>query len=332
MRTAITLLVVSSLSACSSISSMQVVQEVKSDGLVYHLPKRDFLVTVTREANKPPVVALSVTEPYGDLSTTYVVEHNSHLLAKNKLTVNVNEAGLLSTSKATTTIDLDGVAKAIGGLGGRTRASIVKSPIEKSAKLPECMAVGSHVFVIQVPGEDIPVCRPGPNADPITVSIRPLWATTPIKVETRTSPGTRDSGLFYRMNRPYLMAAAGPEVNAASLVMSPSESQTYFLPVTRGLFTTNDADFTFAQGIPTKYEQETDGELLALFKLPAKVLEEYFNAVGAALGKSKENDDKRTAALTASLKLEIEKKRVEACLEAIRTKNDTAFKDLKCGD
>jgi hypothetical protein len=138
------------------------------------------------------------------------------------------------------------------------------------------------------------------------------------------------SGVFYRQNEPYNITVTGNGVKVAKIVFSPSSSPTEFLPASRTFFSNNSAEFTFVDGVPTKYKQDTDGELAALFKLPGDVLSAYFSAIGSIFDSFKSNDTKQSDALSASLSLELQKQKVNACLAAIKANDTQKIKDLGC--
>ena len=103
------------LLGCSSIKSVQKPDSSNSDGLTYFLPKKDFLVTVAIKKEGSNTVldklALGTTPSYPDLSTQYVLKHGTNLFGKNTLDVGVNEKGLLSSTKSTTTSSVSDVFK-----------------------------------------------------------------------------------------------------------------------------------------------------------------------------------------------------------------------------
>lgn len=144
-----------------------------------------------------------------------------------------------------------------------------------------------------------------------------------------------ESGLYYRQQEPYLIQVQGAGINSAAVLMAPNESPVRFLPVSKTFFSGNSADFAFEDGVPTKYKQETEGEIVALLKLPADVLSAYFSAAGAVFDAFKERDQKEAAALAESLKLEVARKKYEACIVALKAAGKDGgalFKELKCDD
>ena len=136
------------------------------------------------------------------------------------------------------------------------------------------------------------------------------------------------AGIFYRQDLPYLVTVTGGAVNEAAMVFSPSDSRTHFLPIARTFFSSNSADFELSDGVPKRYKQASDGEGIALFKLPADVLSAYFSAVGSLFDAFKVRDTKQAEMLGESLKLELAKKKYDACLEALQAKDDNRIKAL----
>jgi len=180
---------------------------------------------------------------------------------------------------------------------------------------------GTHSFVYKTPGSH--------QACGMNIKISQQEKLVNISSHFKESE-EEHSGIFYRQNIPYLVTAVGNEFNVASVVFSPSESETHFLPVSKTFFSNNKADFAFVNGIPTKYDQETEGEAIALFKLPADVLGAYFTAIGSVFDSFKANDEKEASALTESLKLELAKKKYDACVSAIKAGDETLIKELSC--
>jgi hypothetical protein len=332
MRALILFLVTVVLGGCSSITSKKGIKNDEGDGLIYYMPKKDFLVTVTRAGGKLTAITLGTTTAYADLSKTYSLHYHRNLLAKNKLEVEVSPSGLLTTSKSNTTGDIAEAFKSLGTSAGSIRALGISSGSTQRRILPKsvpCDVDGAHTFVFDGAVESESIC-----GGSITVAIQRLWNKDEEgKIATSKKDGSEDSGIFYRMNRPYLFVASGGGLNAASVVNSPSESDVLFLPISRTLFAANDAQITLHEGggVPSKYVQETDGELVALFKIPANILTGYFDAIAATFGKSSANDKAQAAALNDALKVEIVKQKYEACLAAIRAKDDKLIADLKCG-
>lgn len=330
MRVTVVLLALCA-SACSSITSKQGVGDTGGDALIYYMPKKDFLVTVTRASGKLTGITLGTTAAYADFKRAYALSYHRNVLAKNKLEIEVSPAGLLTTSKSNTTGDIAEAFKSLGTSAGAIRALSVATVTAQARAMPKtipCDTDGTHTFVFDAAATKGDVC-----GGQITVQIEALWDQTKEgKVKTAKKDGDEDSGIFYRMNRPYLMTASGGGLNAASVVHSPSESPPLFLPIARTVFSANDAQITLTEGgIPSKYLQETDGEFVALFKIPANILTAYFDSIAAMFGKSSANSKAELAALNDSLKLEIVKQKYEACLAAIRAKDDKLIADLKCG-
>ena len=142
--------------------------------------------------------------------------------------------------------------------------------------------------------------------------------------------GKTTAGIYYRQNEPYLVTVKGSNLSASTIVFSPSQSSTYFLPVSKTFFANNEAEFELEFGVPTKYKQETGSELLSLLKLPADVIGAYFAAVGQVFDNFKAADTSETAALTESLKLELAKRKYEACIQAIKDEKPARIKELGC--
>ncbi len=83
-----------------------------SDGLVYYLPKRLLIASVTMSAMDPkatdllaPTVAsvdVVVTDPFPDLSTKYVAKYNRNWVGENSIKLVSSTSGLLTTAESKT--------------------------------------------------------------------------------------------------------------------------------------------------------------------------------------------------------------------------------------
>jgi hypothetical protein len=307
-----------SVLGCSSIKSIESPASDSSDGLMYYMPKKDFLVTIVKNGGKITTVSLGTTGAYPDTSKSYVLKYDQNLLGKNTLNVGADINGLLKSSKSTT---VSGVSDVLKNLG-ETLGTLTALGAEAVAPPDDCPADGTHTFTIA--GEttkDKSLCG-------LKITVTKL-ATTQSAPLSQTA-GVSYSGVFYRQAEPYRMVATG-SLNTSAIVFSPSSAPVHFLPVSKTLFSNNEADFDFTDGMPTKYNQDTDGELVALSKLPATILSAYFSAIGTVFDSFKERDTKQADALNAQLKLELAKKKYDACVVAIQAKDNTAIQQLDCG-
>lgn len=320
MKITIIVLTVIALSACSSIKSIQSPDKGTDsvEGLTYFMPNKDFLVTITIKNQKINKVVLGTTPSYPDLSTQYVLRHGGNVFGKNTLDVGVNEAGLLTSTKSTTISNVadafKNLATTVGQLGGLR----IMKDVDKDQP---CTNDGDHSFVFKVTGQH--------KACGMVINITKKADLVNVVPHSKTA-NKEYSGIFYRQNIPYLITATGEGLNVASVVFSPSESETHFLPVSQTFFSNNEADFLFVEGIPTKYKQETEGEVVALFKLPADIIGAYFTSIGNLFNSFKAKDRGEADALAESLKLELAKKKYDACISAIKAGDDELITKLGC--
>lgn len=303
------------LTACSSVKSTQAPNaETTSDGLTYFMPKKDFLVKVTVANGKVSNIALDTTEAYPDLSIQYVLNHDLNIVGKNTLNVGVNEKGLLSSATSTTT---SGVSEAFQGLAktlGTIHTMAVPPGINNLPSPPaECKSDGIHTFIYNSVTGPMAVC----NDIKITITHETTGVTNLVAAAKENA--TAYSGIFYRQSQPFRMRAEGSGFIVESTVYSPSYSHTLFLPVSKTFFSDNKADFAFKDGMPTKYDQQTDGEIVAALKLPADVIGAYFGAVGNLFNSFKSTDTAEISAVNEKLKLEMANRKLDACLAAIKS-------------
>lgn len=315
---------------CASISSSPATDQ--TDGLVYFLPKKNVLVTVIKKVDVntkfiSTTVEIASTAAFPDLSQPYAINFNRNLVGKNALKVGISSTGLLSSSKATSTGGLTDALKnlveSVGMLSGSGLGAL-PDPVAACGE-------GTHSFIYTVePGQKPDACDQKISIERFAAASSAVSGTPLITSAATPSQGSR-SGVFYRQEEAFKVTARGPNVNASTIVLSPSLAPTRFLPVSGSLFSSNEADFGFIDGMPTKYDQEADGELIALFKLPADVIGAYFGAVGRLFDNFKARDTKVAEVLTAETKAELAKKKYDACLDAIKSKNDALILQLECG-
>jgi hypothetical protein len=283
------------------------------------MPRIDFVVTVVKTKDQTTQVTVAPTNAYPELSTQYVLNHRGNLLGANALNVGVDVNGLLKSSKSTVTTGVNEVLTSLGQSLG-TIHGLRSAPRIQLAT--DVCGIGTHIFIYDYTNwKDQKPCG-------LNIKIKKL-------IETKTSQHNKVadqsySGIFYRQAEPYLVTVTG-EINTAAIVFSPNESPVRFLPVSRTLFSKNEADFTFTNGMPTQYNQMTEGELVALFKIPASVVAAYFSAIGTVFDSFKSRDTKEAETLATSIKLELAKKKYEACLTAIVAKDDATVVKLECG-
>lgn len=313
---------------CASINSERATD--KSEGLVYFLPKKDVLVTVVKKTEASKVVTTTVTiastAAFPDLEQPYSLNFNRNLVGRNAMNVGVSSLGLLSSAKSTSTSGLTDALKNLAESAG-----MLASPgMAAAPAVPPPCADGTHTFLYTVDG------GPKSNACDLKITIDRLSSATalPAGANVPGNPTAADgskAGVFYRQEQAFKVTAEGAGIKVTTVVLSPSLSPTRFLPIAGSLFASAEADFGFVDGMPTKYDQNADGELIALLKLPADVIGAYFGAVGRLFDAFKARDGKEIEMLAASTKAELARKKFDACLEAIKSKNDALVTQLGCG-
>lgn len=334
------------LAGCSSISSTRFASgQPQEDGVVYYLPKRDLKIEVKVASDKLSEVIIGLSDPYPDRDRgAYVLQFNPSLFGKHKLDIEVTPAGLLKSTKSSAedrVSGLDGFGKLLGYARGiATLESTPGTPVSGKTLAGNCAVNGTHTYLypLKKTFELHELCDGG-----LVVEVQDLGAVSqkdgsnnPIDIpngkDSTHAGGVGHSGIFYRVGRPYRVTVRG-YVGAAAIVNSPTGGDELFLPIAKTLFATNDASITFAgnDGIPTKYQQETDGEITALLKIPAVIVTPYFEAIGAVL---KGISSRETATATArkdQIAGELAKQKQEACIAAIVDKDTATIEALACG-
>jgi hypothetical protein len=340
---ALSALVAGLLSGCASVTTARGVKEV-GEGLVYFMPKRDIVVTLTNTGGKLASITAAPSLPYADRSLAYLLNYHRHLLAKNTLEIEISEAGLLTSSKANLTGDAVAALGGLGSVAGYVRGlniSTQSDSVEGARTIAitgGCGLDGTHTFIVPAMAKSTRICDNKIQIDVQPLGIpekKPGTPELPVDIKSNYSDQTSYSGVFYRMNRPYkvVMRSDAYSFNAETLVHSPSESEEFFLPVARTTFSTNDAQITLnnGAGVPSKYTQNTDGELAALLKLPAAIITPYFAAIGSVFSSFSTNSTSQATLLNNQTALELAKLKHQSCIKAIEAQDTALITSLKCG-
>jgi hypothetical protein len=279
-------------------------------------------------ANKPsepatpesPVIKIGVTPSYADTTTAYVAHFKRNVVGKNQLTIEVNDRGLLSSAKSETTSQLSEIFSALGSAAGSISAL---ASDDKKVEEP-CPKKFDFVFRVDIAvakgGYDVQV--PNANKD---CKVRVTVTTPDITVSHNARarfPQKGHSGFFYKQNLPYEVEVRLSRWTALARVMLPNDAPVQFLPVDKSLFANSSSDLAFSDGVLTKYGQTVDGEVLAVFKLPADVLQAYFTAIGSMFTVRKDAATNEAAYLDALLQLTKKQLSTEQCLAAYQSSDE----------
>ena len=322
MKIVLVSLLVTIVSGCAALSSTELSTPNEPKGVVYYMPKRDFLVTLEiGDDGSTSKATIGQTAVYPDISRPYLLQHRILPLAKNETEITVVN-GLLTASKSTMTSSVLDAAKALAGAAGTRNAALSKNgevdgPCE------------SGIQRIQVP---VPTVNWSSNFCDVTIKIEVMGQNTNLKT-TSLSKGEAHSGIFYRMNLPYKISVereAKPSISEVNMLMSPSESPILFIPISRGFFANAKADVAFESGVLSSYKQTTESEVVGAAKLPAEIATAYFAAIGAVFTSFKSNDNLEIDKINANIKLQIALKKSEACIEAIEAGKDDIVQSLEC--
>lgn len=263
-------------------------------GIVYRLPKRLFVLSVTLDKkNVITKIEAKATEPIPD------VDHNqpqlcgvfeANILAENTVDFGVSESGLLTTANAKSVSKVAESLKEIAetaGYGTIFGFDGIDQP--RPALVRKCAPGLTHSIVIdpsdtaknhslcdikfEIKGPEGPK-NPGGSDDPVKGLSAPM--------EENTSYG----GVFYRQDEPYVVTAKGQNgENYSTVLFAPNRSPVQFLPLPRSFFADSDATLKFSGGMPTQYKRQAGSEFLGLVSIPADIIGAYLDAVGTVFSK-----------------------------------------------
>lgn len=312
------------LSSCASIKSIE--KPSSADGLVYFLPNKDILITITVDKNSGVSgVDIGTTPAYPDTTTLYLLKHSRNAFGKNTLDVGVTQSGLLTSTKSITVSSVNEAFKNLAASAGSIKTFSMLDPLNPIKTGPSECKEGRHTFIFKPNGsnsEEKIACG-------LQVSISKMIPSDNHSGHSQEK-GKAASGIYYRQSEPYGVEVRGSGIFASSIVFSPNTSKTFFLPISRTFFANNEASFELTDGMPARYRQDADSELLSLSKLPADAIGAYFSAIGQTFDSIKTTDSKEAAALSESIKLELARRKYEACIEAIKVNDNDRIKSLGC--
>ena len=301
---------------CASVQSTSLTANQASPGLVYRLPKKLISVSyVVPDDGKAGTTSIAASAAVPDMETRYIANFSRNLLGKNALEIGIGPNGLLTSSKVTTTSQLEQVLTNIAGAAGTVTALGAMEAVNKTPLVPLCTAKGT--YATSYPLAELTQTG-GQKFCDMVISATPL-AGTPKGIKVALE-GSQQSGYFYRTMVPVVVSVEYSRLARSKesvVVLLPDTDSIEFLPVERTLFANNSAEFAFADGVPTLYKQDSDGELFALSKLPAAVLSAYFTAIGSAFTVRGTNTTNEALLLAKLDALALQRQRSIACEKAI---------------
>lgn len=340
------------VSGCASLSSEPVSPDGGDgkEGLTYHLPRRDIVLTVVVDANGAATqIAIDAGSAYADLSQAYLLRLSRSAIGNSKVDIGVTADGLLTKADASTTPKLVEALQFVADEAAKIKS--LASPAAAPAN--PCASAGSHRFRLPLlshrddaaPPPELAHLRFVQHAfsaklcgDALEVTVRelaPMVAPPPGAASDPSRTAAARPGVYYRQSRPFLVTVKPTGdfgFHAVQVVASPTRSPTRFLPYERTAFAQSTVALGFSDGQPNAFVEDVEGEIPALLKLPAAVLRAYFAAIGAVFDGFSKRDSAEAGALNNALQLELAKQKASACLAAIKNdpKNKTLLDDLGC--
>ncbi len=317
------------VSGCAPIQSKPLGDKANAVGLVYYLPKRDIVVTLTKPATGTATLTVGLGDAYADLTEGYVLNVDGTPTASRDTTVNVSAAGLLESSAAKLESKVGLIAVELSKLAAQWKRE--RTPTEKAQPCDEFTAY--TVSIDPKPGTSVSLCNLK-----ITIAAEPAAITS-------VPPGGADAnaaraGYYYRQGRPYRVQVCPLATNPAScsnidnlvdeVVSSPTGAPVQFLPVSKAFFADSDSTVTFESGSLSEYKEVKGSELLGLTSIPANIISAYFTAASGLFDFINTKDEKEAEVLDGKLALKLAKMRYDACLVAIGNKDKPAIDSLGC--
>ncbi|MBP6251365.1 MAG: hypothetical protein KA387_01350 [Rubrivivax sp.] len=337
---------------CASLTSQPLTEPKEGDaakveeGLVYHLPRNDVLVTVvTGDARAVESITIAPGPSYADTHSSFVLMFERNLIGDSVIDIGVTADGLLTKSDASRTPKL---VEALAVVVEKSKFTMQSLPLGSETS---CRIKGSHQFLLPIPSgaeEKDPKKKPEFNftldrrystticGNDIEVSVEELVPATAAALAVQPV-GEARPGVYYRQSRPFKVVVKPTGdfgLNAQQVILSPSRSPLRFLPYERTVLAKGAVTLGFVNGQPQAFNQTVDGEVPALLTLPAAVLQAYFAAVGAVFNGFSARDKAEAGAAVSEIQLEMAKHKLAACMAAIRKDPEDSqwLQSLGCTD
>lgn len=325
MRSVYLLWALAFLQGCAGLESGRANSGEAIKGVAYYMPMRYFLLTVEREGGATKKAEWSVTDVFPDVSQPYYLKYNPHLIGKTETSIEVNKFGLLGSATTKVSDSAAALSTVVKAPGFSTKG-IIKEKEEQ-----QCGDAGTTVFVVDGPRKGRVCADVDYDLSPLPSS-KILTEKTSFFVPNAGADGGVTSGVFYKQERPYIAEAATKNGVSSKIVLAANNSPVMLLPYARTLFSANDGQVTFDNGMPTKYTQSTDGEFVALLKIPAAILSAYFAAIGNVFNafSSREADEQSLA--LQRYKIAVAEHKLEKCKQALEADDKDAMTALGCDD
>jgi hypothetical protein len=301
-------------------------------GIGYYLPNGHIKVSMTVAKDDNGIITRSfsvATLYYPDTSHRYSIKFPKNLVADSDINIGVSAAGLLNSASYTYQPK---IIEAIQGLSPKVGIATAIAPPPPPQE--PCTAPGIYSTALdpsteregQLCGFKILVDAPSAGAMEIKSSDKEDAKT---KNDDKT-PEKPQNGIFFRMNRPYLIKLEKDStVVFSDIALSPTQSETQFLKLNRSLFARNNGTITFQNGVLTGYAPNMDSEIESAFKLPATIIKAYFDSVSALFTLRTGRADNEAEFMAAVENFHRAQASLEAC-EAAFLSGDQAQIDANC--
>jgi hypothetical protein len=302
-------------------------------GIGYYLPNGHIKVSMTVTKDDEGIITRSfsvATLYYPDTGRRYSIQFPKNLVADSDINIGVSMAGLLNSASYTYQPKIIEAIQSLPPKVGVATASASPPPPPKEP----CTAPGIYSTSLDPSKErEGQLCGFKIVVDALsagTMEIQPSAQEDKKNQKGNETPEKPQNGIFFRMNRPYLIKLEKDgTVLFSDIALSPTQSKTQFLKLNRSLFARNNGTITFHNGVLTGYAPNMDSEIESGFKLPATIIKAYFDSVSALFTFRTGRTNQEAGFLAAVENFNRAQASLEACEAAFRSGDQTQI-DANC--
>ncbi|MES1949754.1 hypothetical protein S4A8_02813 [Salinisphaera sp. S4-8] len=340
------------LCGCASIQSEHLNKSPSdsAEGLVYYMPKRDFIIQQTiGQPGTPISFEITPSPAYPDRNRAFGLHRRQNFIANNNDTLSVSQLGLLETidSKSDPQIEatLDKLAPAAipkdlntinidsGSTGGdeiECEEGVHTFRLEVRKTHPLCNGYQAEARVIDSPksgGSDTnndpgdSESEDSPRSGGSDTNNNPDDSKSDDSGLSSTYKSGKHNVIFYRQEQAVEVTITNSSTKQKTVKTqihySPSGAPIRALEVAKGFFADTNNNFGFKDGLLISANYKKDSELATLLTAPAKLIGAYTGALSQILSGLRNPARDRVAVMQEETQRNLLRAKIERCRAAL---------------